>query len=137
MVAGSQSYNYVIPILSLPGRAGMDLNLNLYYNSRVWDIDTINSTATFNADRDFPSYGFRLDFGYLEYDVINDQYILTERDGTKHGLPNSGGYNSTDGTYINYNSTSKVLTYKNGTTVLYAPFPTTANLFRPAAALMR
>jgi len=43
----------------------------------------------------------------------------------------------TDGTYINYNSTSKVLTYKNGTTVLYAPFPTTANLFRPAAALMR
>jgi hypothetical protein len=68
---------------------------------------------------------------------INDQYILTERDGTKHGLPNSGGYNSTDGTYINYNSTSKVLTYKNGTTVLYAPFPTTANLFRPAAALMR
>jgi len=88
MVAGSQSYNYVIPILSLPGRAGMDLNLNLYYNSRVWDIDTINSTATFNADRDFPSYGFRLDFGYLEYDVINDQYILTERDGTKHGLPN-------------------------------------------------
>jgi len=137
MVAGSQSYNYVIPILSLPGRAGMDLNLNLHYNSCVWDIDTINSTATFNADRDFPSYGFRLDFGYLEYDVINDQYILTERDGTKHGLPNSGGYNSTDGTYINYNSTSKVLTYKNGTTVLYAPFPTTANLFRPAAALMR
>jgi len=131
MVAGSQSYNYVIPILSLPGRAGMDLNLNLYYNSRVWDVDTVNGTVTFNADRDFPSYGFRLDFGYLEYDVANDQYILTERDGTKHALPNSGGYNSTDGTYINYNSVSKVLTYKNGTTVLYAPFPITANLFRP------
>ena len=42
----------------------MDLNLNLYYNSRVWDIDTINGTATFNADRDFPSYGFRLDFDF-------------------------------------------------------------------------
>lgn len=131
MVAGSQSYNYVIPILSLPGRAGMDLNLNLYYNSRVWDIDTVNGTATFNADRDFPSYGFRLDFGYLEYDAVNDQYILTERDGTKHALPNSGDYNSTDGTYIKYNSTSKVLTYKNGTTVLYEPFPHMANLFRP------
>jgi RHS repeat-associated protein len=131
MVLGSQSYNYVVPILSLPGRAGMDLNLNLYYNSRVWDIDTINGTATFNADRDFPSYGFRLDFGFLEYDVNNDEYILTERDGTKHALPNIGGYNSTDGTYINFNSTTKVITYKNGTTVLYSPFPSDANLSRP------
>jgi hypothetical protein len=131
MVLGSQSYNYVIPILSLPGRAGMDLNLNLYYNSRVWDVDTINGTATFNADRDFPSYGFRLDFGFLEYDVNNDQYILTDRDGTKHGLPNVGGYNSTDGTYINFNSSTKVITYKNGTTVLYSPFPSDANLSHP------
>jgi hypothetical protein len=131
MILGSQSYNYVVPILSLPGRAGMDLNLNLYYNSRVWDIDTINGTATFNADRDFPSYGFRLDFGFLEYDVNNDQYILTDRDGTKHVLPNVGGYNSTDGTYINFNSSTKVITYKNGTTVLYSPFPSDANLSRP------
>jgi RHS repeat-associated protein len=131
MILGSQSYNYVVPILSLPGRAGMDLNLNLYYNSRVWDIDTINGTATFNADRDFPSYGFRLDFGFLEYDVNNDQYILTERDGTKHALPNNGGYNSIDGTYINFNSSTKVITYKNGTTVLYSPFPSDANLSRP------
>jgi YD repeat-containing protein len=131
MVAGSQSYNYVVPILSLPGRAGMDLNLNLYYNSRVWDIDTVNGTATFNADRDFPSYGFRLDFGFLEYDVNNDQYILTERDGTKHALRNVGGYNSSDGTYINFNSSTKVITYKNGTTVLYSPFPSDANLSRP------
>src|SRR5882757_5279550 len=46
---GSQSYNYVIPILGLAGRAGMDLRLNLYYNSRIWDIDTVNGTATFNA----------------------------------------------------------------------------------------
>ena len=38
-----------------------------------------------------PSYGFRLDFGFLEYDVNNDEYILTERDGTKHALPNIQG----------------------------------------------
>src|SRR5438270_1496141 len=131
MVVGSQSYNYVIPILSLPGRAGMDLNLNLYYNSRVWDIDTVNGTVTFNADRDFPSYGFRLDFGYLEYDPSIDEFVLTERDGTKRALPNNGGYNSIDGSFINYNSTSKVLTYKNGMTVQYAPFPVKPNLFRP------
>lgn len=131
MTLGSESYNYVIPILGLPGRAGMDLNLNLYYNSRVWDIDTINGTATFNADRDFPSYGFRLDFGYLEYDLANDQFILTERDGTKRALPNNGGYNSIDGSYINYNSATSVLTHKSGMTVHYAQFPSNTNLFRP------
>jgi RHS repeat-associated protein len=131
MVIGSQSYNYAIPILSLPGRAGLDLNLNLFYNSRIWDIDTVNGTATFNADRDFPSYGFRLDFGFLEYDPNNDEFILTERDGTKRALLNNGGYNSTDGSSINYNAASKVLTYKNGTTVQFAVFPSNANLFRP------
>src|SRR5579859_838401 len=86
MVIGSESYNYVIPILSLPGRAGLDLNLNLYYNSRVWDVDPINGTVTFNADRDFPSYGFRLDFGFIEYDPTIDEFILTEPDGTKRVL---------------------------------------------------
>jgi RHS repeat-associated protein len=43
----------------------------------------------------------------------------------------SGGYNSTDGTYINFNSSTKVITYKNGTMVLYSPFPSDANLSRP------
>lgn len=68
ILPGSESYNYVVPILSLPGRNGLDLSLTLYYSSRVWTIDKVNNTATFNADRDVPSYGFRLGFGYLEYD---------------------------------------------------------------------
>src|SRR5258708_24212185 len=77
-VVGSQSYNYVIPVLGMAGRTGMALKLNLYYNSSISDIDTVNGTATFNADRDYPSYGFRLDFGYLEYNTASDQYNLTE-----------------------------------------------------------
>src|SRR5580765_8816155 len=75
-IVGSQSYNDVIPILNLPGRGGLDLTLNLYYNSRIWDVDTVGATVTFNADRDFPSYGFRLDFGYVE--KITGSYIVTE-----------------------------------------------------------
>lgn len=132
MIIGSQSYNYVIPILSLPGRAGMDLNLNLYYNSRIWDVDTIHATVTFNADRDFPSYGFRLDFGYLEYDPNNDQYILTERDGTKRALPNNGGYNSIDGSFISYQPTTGVLTYKNGMMAQFSTFQSPNNLYYPS-----
>ena len=135
-LVGSQSYDYTVPILNLPGRAGFDLALNLYYNSRVWDVDTVGSTVTFNADRDFPSYGLRLDFGYIEYDVTDDQYILTERDGTKRALPNTGsGYQSTDGGFVVYNPGTKTLTYSNGTIIQYAVFPSQASgtqtLFRP------
>src|SRR6266853_4283261 len=48
IVIGSQNYNKAFPILSLPGR-GLDLNLTLYYNSRIWDIDTVNSTVSLNT----------------------------------------------------------------------------------------
>jgi RHS repeat-associated protein len=134
-VIGSQSYNYVIPILRLPGRAGMDFALNLYYNSRVWDVDTVGGTVTFNVDRDFPSYGFRLDFGFLEN--AQSSFVLTEGDGTKHNLAQGTDpakpymYYSTDGTHIEYNNSTTLLRYKRGMTVQYLPFPSSASLLRP------
>ncbi len=136
-VIGSQSYNYTIPILSIPGRAGLDLNLNLYYNSRIWDVDTIGNTVTFNADRDFPSYGFRLDFGYVEKigTSPNISYVVTENDGSKHQmLFGTATYDSADGTYLSYDPTAKALYYKNGTIIYYEGFPSqgsTPTLFRP------
>jgi RHS repeat-associated protein len=137
-IIGSQSYNYVIPILSIPGRAGLDLNLNLYYNSRIWDIDNVNNTVTFNADRDFPSYGFRLDFGYVEKTGTgtNISYIVTENDGTKHqlALGSTGTYDAADGTFISFDATAKALYYKNGTILYYEGFPSQGSsptLFRP------
>jgi hypothetical protein len=114
---GSESYNYAIPILSLPGRNGLDLNLTLYYNSRVWTIDKTNLTATFNADRDFPSYGFRLGYGYMEYDSTNDIYTLTESDGSKRQLAfvTTNIYDSNDASFMRYYSDVRILRYKNGT----------------------
>lgn len=135
-VVGSQSYNATIPILTLPGRAGTNLSLNLHYNSRIWDVDTVGGTVTFNADRDFPSYGFRLDFGFIEYDSFNDVYLLTEPDDTKRSLTNIGsGYQSTDGSFILYTPGNGTLSYNNGTTIHYVVFPSQASgtqtLFRP------
>jgi RHS repeat-associated protein len=132
---GSQSYNKAIPILHLPGR-GIDVDLTLYYNSRIWTVDTANATISFNPDRDFPSYGFRLDFGFMEYDQRNAQFVLTESDGTKHSMPltaNTNGaiFDSNDGTFIEFNNQSLILTYKNGKTVKYQAFPSQATLFRP------
>src|SRR5438067_2001027 len=100
--AGSESYNYAVPVLHLAGRNGFDVDLTLYYNSRVWTINKSSHTATFNGDRDFPSYGFRLNFGYLEYDGTDDFYTLTEADGTKRQLNfvTSTQYYSNDATYI-------------------------------------
>ena len=35
VTVGSSGYNYVIPLLHLPGRNGLDVDLALFYNSRV------------------------------------------------------------------------------------------------------
>jgi YD repeat-containing protein len=136
IINGSQSYNKAFPLVSLPGR-GLDLNLILYYNSRIWDVDTVNSTVSLNTDRDSPSYGFRLDFGFMEYDANNGQFILTESDGSKHAMPitantaNGTIFDSNDGTSVEFNNQSLILVYNNGTTVKYQAFPSQATLFRP------
>ena len=149
---GSQSYNHAIPILHLPGRNGMDLNLVLYYNSHVWGFSPTSGQMMFNLDRDWPSYGFNLNFGYLEYSGPTNPaptWVLTEPDGTKRILQdviaqNPPGvyptwhttpiYQTADSSFITYDSSAHVLTYKNGTRVYYQPFvtsPSSTTLFRP------
>lgn len=127
---GSESYTYAIPIVSLPGRAGLDLNLTLHYNSRIWNVN--GSNITFNPDRDFPSYGFRLDYGFIEFDSMHSQYLLMEQDGTKRTLSASGAiYVSTDSSFIQYTPASSTLYYKNGTRVFYQVYPAYPTLLRP------
>ncbi len=136
-LAGSESYNYAVPILSLPGRNGLDLNLALYYNSHVWTIDRgiVPATATFNADRDYPSYGFRLGFGYIEGTFPNifggDSFILTEPDGGKHELRhnyNNELFESFDSSYMDFNATTNILRRKDGSQWRYVQVGT---IFRP------
>jgi len=132
ILPGSTSYNWSAPILRLPGR--MTLALNLFYNSRLWDVDTVNGTITFNADRDFPSYGFRLDFGFVEIDP-SGAYILTEGDGAKRVLLQGGDVMlySIDGAHLKFNPQTNILTYHNGLTVQYQPFPSNPSLLRPVS----
>jgi YD repeat-containing protein len=107
----------------------LNLDLNLYYNSDVWTLNSANSSVTFNADRDWPSYGFRLDFGLIIKTAQNANLIAA--DGSKYTLTDSGGvnFNSTDSSYINLNlagaGPSWPLTYKNGTQISYEFFPST------------
>lgn len=132
---GSNSFNYNVPLISLPGRAGLNLNLVLYYNSRIWTVAPGSNSIAFNADRDFPSYGFRLDFGFIEAASDGSSYVLTEADGSKHSLvPNggtSGSWVSTDSTYFIWDYTNNILTNRGGLRMFYQTAPVTSTILRP------
>lgn len=117
----------------LPGRNGLGVSLTLFYNSRIWTFDQWDN-VTFNADRDFPGYGFRLGFGYLESFNNGQNYLLTEPDGTKWQMRLKSGTTNVLETYdssnIDYNKGTKILRRKNGTQWLYEAGVTT-NIFRP------
>ena len=126
-IEGSKSFTYVVPLLRFPGR-GLDINLDLYYNSFIWTTD--GSSIQLNADHDSPSYGFRLDYGFMEFSSDWTVGVLTESSGVKHPLKMTSlsstetRYVSTDSTYIQVvvpsaAGASAVATFKNGFTIQY------------------
>jgi RHS repeat-associated protein len=103
---GSRNFNWSLPLLSLQGRAGMDLGLTLYYNSLVWTKD--GSYIKFNADLGSPAPGFRLSLpklqaGYPDADSGEWSYMLVTSSGSRVELrrtaPGSVIYESIDGSY--------------------------------------
>ena len=108
---GSRNFNWSLPLLSLPGRAGMDLNLTLYYNSLVWTKD--GSYIKFNADKGNPAVGFRLGFPRLQRRYTNSSsgysYMLITSSGGRVELRQVGTsniYESMDGNYTQLDVTS-------------------------------
>lgn len=108
--AGSGNFQFSAPLLSLDGR-GIDLNLGLNYNSRLWHKS--GTDMYFDVDRDWVP-GWILGFGKII--MAGESYILVDGDGTRH--PYSGKYRgrfsspysslqtyeayTTDGSFINY-----------------------------------
>jgi YD repeat-containing protein len=60
-----------VPLLSLPGRAGLDLGLGLSYSSMVWTRS--GPYIHFDEDNGFPSPGFRLGFPVVQRKVFDAQ----------------------------------------------------------------
>ncbi|MGE3467132.1 MAG: hypothetical protein AB7J13_09375, partial [Pyrinomonadaceae bacterium] len=131
--AGNGNFLLSAPAVSLPGR-GIDINLNLNYNSRVWSI--AGGGMLFNADSGYPAPGWSLGFGKMYYLGATAGCILVEPDGTRrpsvgtsaqYGLNYSHRSRTTDGSFINY-ACSKYLggslegkaLYPNGTTIEFA-----------------
>lgn len=138
---GNNNFQIVAPVLSLPGR-GVDLNLNLVYNSLVWNKS--GNEMYFDIDHDSPAPGWHLGFGKMVL-MGTAGCMLIEPDGSRHpfkGTIFSYHYNAiaslpavdipvfkgetTDGSMIEYRcepssweNPSGVARYPNGTVVYY------------------
>jgi YD repeat-containing protein len=104
----SGNFNWGVPLLNLPGRAGLDLGLSLAYNSLVWTKDTSSSSIQFNSDNGFPAPGFRLGFPVIEPQYYNRQinnyaYLMMTPAGSRVELRRVGSsniYEAADSSYL-------------------------------------
>jgi RHS repeat-associated protein len=106
--AGSGNFQFVAPILGLPGR-GINISLGAAYNSRLWN--KAGSQIGYDNDRGWPAPGFSLGFGALLGMGVYNGGMLVDADGTRHGYTGSitfyswGTYfvgHTTDGSFIDY-----------------------------------
>jgi RHS repeat-associated protein len=142
---GASGYSLAIPIVELPGR-GLDLALDLHYDSRVWQKTSVG--MAYDIDADWPAPGFILGFGkifqFFDWQTHRIASFFIEPDGTRRparlmgqrALENGGeerSWQTTDGSLIDYvvqrmasTATSNgaifyaVAKYPNGLVVEYA-----------------
>lgn len=129
----SRNFNWSLPLVGLPGRAGLDLGLSLTYNSLVW---TKSGTGIkFNADNGYPAPGFRLGFPVIQAKYLNTQvggvnaYLLITPSGYRVELRQVGTsniYESADSSYIqmveNNGGASLLLLTPDGSKMDYTPY---------------
>jgi hypothetical protein len=114
---GSRNFNWSVPLVSLSGRSGLDLNLSLSYNSLVWVQES--GMIKFNADQGFPGPGFRLGFPIVQQRFQNSDtgiwsYLLITPSGGRVELRQVGAsniYEAYDGSYtqLTYNGASGLI----------------------------
>ena len=138
--AGSGNFQFSAPVVSLPGR-GIDLALNLNYNSRLWA--KTDNKITYDIDHGYPAPGWNLGFGRIMFMGAQGGCMMLDGDGTRRGYAGSPGSletwsngmrfrgYTTDGSRIDYGCTFFYNSYgfgwarlPNGTTITYE---TTAN----------
>src|SRR6201991_339867 len=134
--SGSGNFQFVAPVLGLPGR-GINTTLSLVYNSRLWN--KANSQINYDNDRGWPAPGFSLGFGKMLGISINSGCMLVDADGTRHSYTGTiqffswgtiGTMHTTDGSFIDYTyqtGTNGVITsgearLANGTVITYGAY---------------
>ncbi|HEX6047282.1 MAG TPA: discoidin domain-containing protein [Pyrinomonadaceae bacterium] len=131
----SRNFNWNLPLVSLPGRAGLDLNLTLSYNSLVWTKGT--ASISFDDDHGFPSPGFRLGYPTIQPAYINTEtgkwsYLMIGSDGSRTELRSvstgSVFYEAADSSHLLLDTTDlassdpkMILRTTDGTQLTYKP----------------
>lgn len=121
----SRNFNWNLPLVGLPGRAGLDLGLSLAYNSLVWTKS--GNTISFDDDNGFPAPGFRLGFPviqqlYYNTEVGKQAFLLISPDGSRTELRQVGSsdlYEAADSSYLLLDAASMVLRTSDGTQMSY------------------
>ncbi len=121
----SRNFNWSVPLVGLPGRAGTDLGLSLSYNSLVWT--KAGSFISFDDDRGFPSPGFRLGFPVIQSVYFNSEvgkwaYLLIAPDGSRVELRQVGTsalYEAPDSSHLLLDSNTMILRSTDGTQLTY------------------
>lgn len=104
MLSREEAWN--VPLVSLPGRNGLDLGLALSYSSMVWTRS--GPYIYFDEDNGFPSPGFRLGFPTVQRRVFDVQsgrksYLLITAGGQRVELRQVGTsniYDAADSSYL-------------------------------------
>ncbi|MGH3844217.1 MAG: RHS repeat-associated core domain-containing protein [Pseudonocardiaceae bacterium] len=134
VTVGSANYTFSAPILRLEGR-GMDLRLDLAYNSRLWN--RVEDQVEFDIDQGWPAPGWSLGFGRIVR-LGRQGSMLVDADGTRHPyevVRMEGNQDrrleftgrTTDGSFIDYEHVDDLTggfqwaqaRYPDGTTIEY------------------
>jgi YD repeat-containing protein len=115
---GSRNFNWSLPLLNLVGRARLNLNLTLTYNSLLWTKQ--GAGIKYNADRGFPGPGFRLGFPTIQQRYYNSEvgmwaYMLLKPSGGRVELRQVNGSNVYE---AQDNSYTQMIDYGNGTALV-------------------
>lgn len=102
----SRNFNWSLPLVSLPGRAGLDLGLALSYNSLVWTRS--GDYVLFDGDWGWPAPGFRLGFPVVQgkfYDTRaqKNAYLMVTPSGARVSLRQTATptiYEAGDSSYL-------------------------------------
>lgn len=126
---GSRNFNWFASLLSLKGRAGLDLDLNLFYNSLVWTKD--GGYMKYNADLGSPAPGFHLGFPTLQQRFTDAQtggyaYLMVTSSGGRIQMRqvSTNIYESQDGSYTQLddsNQNAVLVRTRDGSQLTFTP----------------
>jgi Subtilase family len=142
----TKNLNFMAPVMSLGGRAGMNLSLGLTYNSQVWFKNPATNTMVYNADRGNVAPGWRIGFGAMQginssgqvgpysNSVTGKQsFLYLQPDGTRRDLAYNATtlkYESYDSSYLNFDATTKILKTTSGSQIKFNVSATAAGEYQ-------